>query len=102
MFERIYSAIVTFVKGPLSDEAVARVMDEAVAKKGEKLDWRHSVVDFMKALDLDSDEDAREELADDLGIRDYSGTAEQNIALHAALMKQVRGRYVDVPKAGED
>ncbi len=37
--------------GPTVD--VAPILDKAVAAKGEKLDWKHSIVDLMKALDID-------------------------------------------------
>ncbi len=33
---------------------VAPILDKAVAAKGEKLEWRTSIVDLMKALDIDS------------------------------------------------
>jgi len=44
---------------------VTDILDKAVAKKGEKLQWRMSIVDLMKALDLDSSLSARKELAAD-------------------------------------
>jgi hypothetical protein len=33
---------------------VAPILDQAVKAKGEKLEWRTSIVDLMKALDIDS------------------------------------------------
>ncbi len=42
---------------------VAPILDKAVAAKGEKLAWRTSIVDLMKALDIDSSFSARKELA---------------------------------------
>src|SRR4051812_18218805 len=48
---------------PVDVEAVLR---ERAAKKGEPLDWRHSIVDLMKALDLDSSLAARKQLAQEL------------------------------------
>ena len=38
---------------------VAPILDKAVAAKGEKLEWRTSIVDLMKALDIDSSLSAR-------------------------------------------
>ena len=49
---------------------VEAVVSGFAAKKKEKLDWRHSIVDLMKVLDLDSSLAARKELATELG---YSG-----------------------------
>ena len=42
---------------------VAPILDKAVAAKKEKLEWRTSIVDLMKALDIDSSLTARQELA---------------------------------------
>jgi hypothetical protein len=42
---------------------VAEIVDKAAAAKGEKLAWRTSIVDLMKALDLDSSQSARKQLA---------------------------------------
>jgi len=42
---------------------VAPILDQAVKAKGEKLEWRTSIVDLMKALDIDSSFSARKELA---------------------------------------
>ena len=49
---------------------VAPILDAAVKAKGEKLAWRTSIVDLMKALDIDSSFSARKELAKELG---YTG-----------------------------
>src|SRR5271157_3409943 len=49
---------------------VAPILDNAVAAKKEKLEWRTSIVDLMKALDVDSSLAARKELAKELG---YTG-----------------------------
>ena len=45
---------------------VAAIVDKAAAAKGEKLAWRTSIVDLMKALNLDSSLTARKELAKEL------------------------------------
>jgi hypothetical protein len=77
---------------------VAAVMDAAVKANGQKLDWRHSIVDMMKALDLDSSLQARKELATEL---DYTGdmgdSAKMNIWLHKALMKALADNGGKVP-----
>jgi hypothetical protein len=39
---------------PAATVDVAPILDKAVAAKGEKLEWRTSIVDLMKALDIDS------------------------------------------------
>ncbi len=42
------------------------ILDSAVAAQKEKLEWRTSIVDLMKALNLDSSLAARKELAKEL------------------------------------
>ncbi|MFC7051327.1 DUF3597 domain-containing protein [Hansschlegelia quercus] len=69
-----------------SEVDVAAVLDGAVAKSGQKLDWRHSIVDLMKALGLDSSLSKRHELAEELG---YSGDKSDSAALNVWLHKQV-------------
>lgn len=77
---------------------VSEILDNAVAKKGQKLDWRHSIVDLMKALDLDSSLAARRELAGELDYTgDTSDTATMNMWLHKALMKKLAENGGKVP-----
>ena len=68
------------------------VVSEAAQTKGESLNWPVSVVDLLKALGRDSDFEARRKLAGEWGRPAYSGTEEQNIWLHAEIMKKVRSR----------
>lgn len=77
---------------------VTPVLDAAVKKSGQKLDWRKSIVDLMKALDLDSSLAARKELAEELGYTGAKdGSAEMNIWLHKALMKKLSENGGKVP-----
>lgn len=55
----------------------------------DSLNWKTSIVDLMKLLNLDSSYDNRKELAGEVGIEGYSGSAEDNIALHKAVMKKL-------------
>ena len=69
---------------------VAPILDKAVAAKGEKLEWRTSIVDLMKALDIDSSFSARKELAKELGyIGDSNDSASMNIWLHKQVMTKL-------------
>ncbi len=77
---------------------VAAIMDEAVKKNGQKLDWRHSIVDMMKALDLDSSLAARKELAQELHYTgDTNDSATMNVWLQKALMKALADNGGKVP-----
>ena len=68
---------------------VAPILDKAVAAKGEKLEWRTSIVDLMKALDIDSSFSARKELAKELG---YSGDSNDSASMNIWLHKQVMAK----------
>lgn len=77
---------------------VAAVLDAAVKKKGQNLDWKHSIVDLMKALDLDSDLASRKELAEELHYTgDKNDSATMNIWLHKALLKKLAENGGKVP-----
>ena len=68
---------------------VAAIVDKAAAGKGEKLEWRTSIVDLMKALDIDSSLTARKELAKELG---YSGDSNDSATMNIWLHKQVMAK----------
>ncbi len=58
--------------------------------KGGGGNWRSSIVDLLKLLDLDSGLGARKELAEELNVHaGEHGSAEQNIALHNAVMQKL-------------
>ena len=63
----------------------------------DKLNWRTSIVDLFKLLDIDSSYENRKELAQELGRTDYSGSAEDNIWLHKATMKEIAANGGRVP-----
>ena len=72
------------------DVDVDAILAQAAAEKGEKLNYKSSIVDLMKLLDLDSSLDNRKELATELGYTgDKDGSAEMNIWLHKAVMKKL-------------
>ncbi|MEO0057807.1 MAG: hypothetical protein RIT17_1280 [Pseudomonadota bacterium] len=71
---------------------VAAVSEEEMAARiaampgADKFNWKTSIVDLMKMVGLDLSYENRKELAGELGMTDYEGTAEQNIALHHAVL----------------
>ena len=69
---------------------VAPILDQAVKAKGEKLEWRTSIVDLMKALDIDSSFAARKELAKELG---YTGDSNDSASMNIWLHKQVMTKF---------
>ena len=65
---------------------VEAVLTQIAALTGGGGNWRTSIVDLLKLLDLDSSLDARKELAGELGVNaGPHGSAEQNIALSKAV-----------------
>lgn len=79
---------------------VAAVLDAAVAKSGQKLNWKTSIVDLMKALDLDSSLTARKQLADELGYTgDKSDSATMNIWLHKQVLAKLAANGGKVPES---
>lgn len=77
---------------------VAPILDKAVAAKGEKLAWRTSIVDLMKALDIDSSLGARKELAKELGYTgDSNDSASMNIWLHKQVMTKLAANGGKLP-----
>ena len=72
---------------PAQSVDVAPILDKAVAAKGEKLEWRTSIVDLMKALDIESSLSARKELAKEFGYTgDSNDSASMNVWLHRQVM----------------
>lgn len=77
---------------------MAPILDKAVAAKGEKLEWRTSIVDLMKALDIDSSLTARKELAKELKFDgDMNDSAKMNVWLHKQVMAKIAANGGVVP-----
>lgn len=77
---------------------VDAVVSAMAAKKTEKLNWKTSIVDLMKVLDLDSSLTARKELAKELNYTgETNGSAEMNIWLHKQVMKKLAENGGKVP-----
>jgi Domain of unknown function (DUF3597) len=83
---------------PAQTVDVAAILDKAVAAKGEKLEWRTSIVDLMKALDIDSSFSARKDLAKELGYTGDTGdSASMNIWLHKQMMAKLAANGGKLP-----
>lgn len=81
-----------------SNADIEQILNAAVKKSGQKLDWRHSIVDLMKALGMDASLAERKELAGELGYTgDTNDSAKMNIFLHKALMKKLSENGGKVP-----
>jgi hypothetical protein len=86
------------VSAPAQAIEIAPILDSAVAAKKENLQWRTSIVDLMKALDIDSSLTARKDLAKELGYTgDTNDTATMNIWLHKQVMTKLAAHGGKVP-----
>ena len=68
----------------------------------DKLNWRTSIVDLFKLIDLDPSYENRKDLAHELGRSDYEGSAEDNIWLHKATMRELAKNGGKVPASMTD
>ena len=83
---------------PAASVEVAPILDKAVAAKKEKLEWRTSIVDLMKALDIDSSLTARKELAKELNYTgDTNDSATMNIWLHKQVLTKLAANGGKLP-----
>ena len=83
---------------PYQSVDIAAILDKAVAAKKEKLEWRTSIVDLMKALDIDSSFSARKDLAKELGYTGDTGdSATMNIWLHKQMMTKLAANGGKLP-----
>ncbi len=77
---------------------IGAVLSDMAAKKGGGGNYQTSIVDLLKLLDLDSSLNARKELASELNVHaGADGSAEQNIALHKAVVAKLEQNGGKVP-----
>lgn len=77
---------------------VAAVLDHLASTHHEKLDWKHSIVDLMKLVGMDSSLSARKELAADLHYTgDTNDSAHMNMWLHKEVMRKLAENGGKVP-----
>ena len=78
---------------------VAGILDLMNDQRDQKLNWRTSIVDLMKLLDLDSSLGERKELAKELGYTgDMNDSATMNIWLHKNVLGHIAANGGNVPK----
>ena len=83
---------------PAQNTDIEAHLDGLAARADQKLNWRTSIVDLMKLLDIDSSLQNRKELAKELGYTgDMSDSAAMNIWLHKQVMRRVAANGGKVP-----
>lgn len=77
---------------------VEAILTQKAAAYGKPNNWRTSIVDLLTLLGLDSSLAARKELANELNVHaGADGSAEENIALHKAVMQKLAANGGKVP-----
>lgn len=88
---------------PLPPVDVEAVLSDLAESKGGGGNWRTSIVDLLKLLDLDSSLSARKELAEELNVHaGEHGSAEQNMALSKAVWRKLAENGGQVPASLRD
>jgi 3-oxoacyl-ACP reductase-like protein len=83
---------------PAQPVDVAAILDGLAAKNPEKLDWKHSIVDLMKLVGMDSSLSARKQLATELHYTgDQNDSATMNIWLHKQVLQKLAANGGKVP-----
>ena len=79
---------------------VVAQLEGLAAKNPQKLNWKVSIVDLLKLLDLDSSFGARKELATELGCpADKMGdSAQMNMWLHKTVLQKLADNGGNIPK----
>lgn len=83
---------------PVTLVDVEHTLTQQASASGQDLNWRTSIVDLMKLLGIDPSLDNRKELAQELGYTgELNGSAEMNIWLHKAVMRELAANGGKVP-----
>lgn len=92
------AANATAAPAPMQQVDVEALLDGMAQKNPQKLNWKTSIVDLMKLLDLDSSLSERKELAKELGYtQDTGDSAAMNIWLHRQVMNRLAANGGKVP-----
>ncbi|WP_260581801.1 DUF3597 domain-containing protein [Sphingopyxis sp. PET50] len=82
----------------ISEVDVEAILSAQAANAGQELNWRTSIVDLMKLVGIDPSLSNRKELATELGYTGaLDGSAEMNIWLHKAVMRELAANGGTVP-----
>ena len=79
---------------------VVALMEQKAAANPQKLNWKTSIVDLLKLLDLDSSLTARKELAKELYCPDelMGDSAKMNMWLHKNVLAHIAANGGNIPK----
>ena len=79
---------------------VVAKLEGLAAKNPQKLNWKVSIVDLLKLLDINSSYDARKELATELGCPPelMGDSAKMNMWLHKTVLNKIAENGGNIPK----
>jgi hypothetical protein len=79
---------------------VVALMEQKAAANPQKLNWKTSIVDLLKLLDLDSSITARKELAKELYCPDelMGDSAKMNMWLHKNVLAHIAANGGNIPQ----
>ena len=89
----------TTTTAAISEVDVVAQLEKRAAANSQKLNWRTSIVDLLKLLDIDSSLDERKSLAKELGAPEsvMSDSASMNTWLHKEVLKRIAANGGNVP-----
>lgn len=84
----------------ISPVDVVAKLEAMAASNPQKLNWKVSIVDLLKLLDLDSSFEARKNLATELGCppEKMADSAQMNIWLHKTVLQRLADNGGNIPK----
>ena len=99
IFKKIFDKVKGLVPGANTLSDVNLVVELDKLAKGRKLNWKTSVVDFLKLIGVNSSKENRDALAKELGVdaNFESGSAEKNESLRKALFKKIAENGGKIP-----
>jgi hypothetical protein len=84
---------------PAKSVDVPAILDDLAAKNSEKLDWKKSIVDLLKLVDMDSSLSARKQLATELHYSgDENDSATMNVWLHKQVLREMSEHGGKIPR----
>jgi hypothetical protein len=88
------------VVNPIAVVDVVAQLEQRAKANPQKLNWKTSIVDLLKLLDIDSSLTARKELAKELRCPDelMGDSAQMNMWLHKNLLAHIAANGGNIPK----
>ena len=85
---------------PMKEVDVVAQLEAKAAANSQKLNWKTSIVDLLKLLDIDSSLDARKELAKELNCPAdlMNDSAKMNMWLHKTVLQKLAANGGNVPR----